>query len=71
MVLPKVGAAAAEIARLGVDTVIQVDGGIDETTGPLAAKAGATAVVAGNAVFGRSDPRAAARSLRQAILQAA
>ncbi|MFH0731559.1 MAG: ribulose-phosphate 3-epimerase [Candidatus Omnitrophota bacterium] len=44
-----------ELARLikakGLNTPIQVDGGINILTAPLVAKAGATQLVAGNAVF--------------------
>ena len=66
-VMPKMAATAAEIELLGASTVIQVDGGIDLTTGPIAARAGARAFVAGNAIFGRPDPLAAAAALRSAI----
>lgn len=45
---------------------IQVDGGITETTAPLVSKAGADVLVAGNAVFGRSDRTAAIASIRAA-----
>ena len=66
-VVPKIVQASDEINRLGVATIVQVDGGIDETTGPVAGRAGASAFVAGNAIFGRSEPRTAAASLRAAI----
>ena len=66
-VMPKMAATTAEIERLGAATVIQVDGGIDRTTGPIAARAGARAFVAGNAIFGQPDPLAAATALRAAI----
>jgi len=46
--------------------VIQVDGGINEVTAPLVARAGARCLVAGNAVFGTSDPVAAVASIRAA-----
>jgi ribulose-phosphate 3-epimerase len=53
-------------ALLGPDTAIEVDGGIDaETAGPCAA-AGATAFVAGTALFGASDPAAAYREIAAA-----
>ncbi|MEK5029022.1 ribulose-phosphate 3-epimerase [Paenibacillus sp. FSL M7-1046] len=45
---------------------IEVDGGIAEATAPLVAKAGADTLVAGNAVFGRSDRAAAIRAIREA-----
>jgi ribulose-phosphate 3-epimerase len=53
-------------AMLGPDTGIEVDGGIDaETAGPCAA-AGATAFVAGTALFGAADPAAAYREIAAA-----
>jgi ribulose-phosphate 3-epimerase len=39
--------------------LIEVDGGIDESTAPLVAEAGARLFVAGSAVFGAADPAAA------------
>jgi ribulose-phosphate 3-epimerase len=52
---------------LGPGVAIEVDGGIDaETAGPCAA-AGATAFVAGTAVFGAPDPAAAVREIAAAI----
>ena len=66
-VMPKMAATAAEIERLGASTVLQVDGGIDCVTGPIAARAGARAFVAGNAIFAQPNPLAAATALRAAI----
>ena len=65
-VLPKVEAARAEANRRGLELAIQIDGGIDEQTVPTAAAAGADTFVAGNAIFGNRDPRAAAARLRAA-----
>ncbi|WP_438494133.1 ribulose-phosphate 3-epimerase [Paenibacillus sp. IHBB 3054] len=45
---------------------IEVDGGIAEATAPLVAEAGADTLVAGNAVFGRSDRAAAIKAIREA-----
>ncbi|WP_379153198.1 ribulose-phosphate 3-epimerase [Paenibacillus sp. sgz5001063] len=45
---------------------IEVDGGIAEETAPLVAEAGADILVAGNAVFGRSDRAAAIKAIREA-----
>ena len=42
---------------------IEVDGGIDEKTIPIAAKAGARVFVAGTAVFGRPNPGKAVQEL--------
>jgi ribulose-phosphate 3-epimerase len=53
-------------ALLGPGVAIEVDGGIDaETAGPCAA-AGATAFVAGSAVFGAADPGTAYREIAAA-----
>jgi len=45
---------------------LEVDGGINTETAPLAAQAGADALVAGNAVFKAADPAAAIARIRQA-----
>jgi len=42
-------------ARLGLDYLIEMDGGIDERTAPLAVASGVDVLVAGTAVFGRPD----------------
>jgi ribulose-phosphate 3-epimerase len=63
---PKVAAIAAMIAACGSRALIEVDGGIDETTAPLVTAAGARVLVAGNAVFGRPDPGAALNAIRDA-----
>lgn len=68
--IPAAVQKVAEIARMieqsGSSAVIMVDGGIDETTAPLVTAAGARALVAGNAVFGRPDPGAAMNAIRAA-----
>jgi ribulose-phosphate 3-epimerase len=60
----------AEIAwmaeQLGVEPLIQVDGGITVDTAPLVAEAGARCLVAGNAVYGQPDPAAAMNAIRDA-----
>ena len=60
----------AEIAwmaeQLGLDPLIQVDGGITTETAPLVAEAGARCLVAGNAVYGQADPGAAMNAIRAA-----
>src|SRR5439155_11899941 len=65
-VLPKVAEARREIDRRGLELPIEVDGGIDEQTAALAAAAGASVFVAGNAIFGARDPLDAARRIRAA-----
>jgi ribulose-phosphate 3-epimerase len=66
-VLPKIEATRAELDRLGSSAALQVDGGIDVTTAPRAAAAGADTFVAGSAIFGAEDPLGAARRLREAV----
>jgi ribulose-phosphate 3-epimerase len=71
-VMPKVRQARDEIDRRGLRVAIQVDGGIDERTAPIAAAAGADVFVAGNAIFGRGDDfAAAAERIRAAAERAA
>jgi ribulose-phosphate 3-epimerase len=53
-------------ALLGPGPAIEVDGGIDATTAGPCAAAGATAFVAGTALFGASDPAAAFREIAAA-----
>ncbi len=53
--LPKVTALKEEIARRGLNVEIEIDGGINKETAPLAAEAGATVLVAGSYVFNGDD----------------
>ncbi len=53
--LDKVSTLAAEIKRQGLKVEIEIDGGINKETAPLAAKAGATVLVAGSYIFGAKD----------------
>ena len=62
----KVRALAALCAEEGASPLIQVDGGIDETTAPLVAAEGARVLVAGSAVFCAKDPVAAMNAIRAA-----
>lgn len=65
--LDKVRAAAEERTRRKLGFAIEVDGGIGPATAREAKAAGADVFVAGNAVFGARDPRAALAELRAAI----
>ncbi|MDQ1401842.1 MAG: ribulose-phosphate 3-epimerase [Actinomycetota bacterium] len=65
-VMEKVEKARAAIDERGLRVALQVDGGIDPTTAPVAAAAGADTFVAGNAVFAQPDPAAAAAAIRAA-----
>ncbi len=53
-----------EIARQGTGTLIEVDGGINERTGPLCAKAGADILVSGSYLFNSKDLLGAVKALR-------
>ena len=55
--------------RLNPDCEVEVDGGIDPETAPLAVKAGANVLVAGSAVFGKPDRAAAIAAIRSACRQ--
>ena len=50
----------------GNDAPVEVDGGIDQTNINRVVEAGAEILVAGGAVFGTPDPKAAVRALRAA-----
>jgi ribulose-phosphate 3-epimerase len=65
----KVGEVADLLRREGREEVqIQVDGGVDPTTAPTVAGAGATVLVAGSAVFGHPQgPGAGVRALREVL----
>ncbi|MEI6710024.1 MAG: ribulose-phosphate 3-epimerase [Actinomycetota bacterium] len=65
--LETVEKARAVVVRDGLNLDIEIDGGIDVTTAPLAVKAGANVLVAGNAIFGKSDPAAALRDLQATV----
>ena len=63
--LDKLRALRAECARRGVSPILSVDGGVKPgTTAPQCTEAGATALVAGSAVFGAKDASAAVRQLK-------
>jgi ribulose-phosphate 3-epimerase len=47
-----------------------MDGGVNPTTAPLCAAAGANVLVAGSAVFGAKDPASVISALRQSIIDA-
>jgi ribulose-phosphate 3-epimerase len=65
-VLPKIEQVAREIKRRGLDISIEVDGGIGPETAGLVTAAGANVLVAGSAVFGAVDIKAAIAAIRQA-----
>ena len=50
----------------GLDCLLEVDGGVDETTARICKEAGATVLVAGSAVFNKQDRAAAIAAIRDA-----
>lgn len=62
--MDKVKVLRAECERRGLDTDIQVDGGINEQNAGLAVLSGANVLVAGSAVFGSKDAKATIASLK-------
>ena len=66
--LRKVERVRAEIDRQGLDTEVEVDGGVDASNARACVEAGANVLVAGTAVFGHPDGPAAGG---QAVLAAA
>lgn len=67
--LPKIRHVRAMCAERGIDPVIEVDGGENMETAGLAIAAGATAIVAGSAIFGAKDYQAAIAGIRRAAAQ--
>jgi ribulose-phosphate 3-epimerase len=69
--LPKIRRLRAICAEHDQDPVIEVDGGENVTTAAQAAAAGATAIVAGSAIFGSEDYAAAIAAIRAGATAAA
>jgi ribulose-phosphate 3-epimerase len=70
-VMAKVARVRAEVVAGSLDLDIEVDGGIDTTTAPVAAAAGANVLVAGSAIFGQPRPWEAADAIRESVRLAA
>jgi ribulose-phosphate 3-epimerase len=68
--LPKLAEARAQAERERLDVTLQVDGGIDLSTTPAVAAAGARCLVAGSAVFHAPDPAEAVGRIHAAGLAA-
>ncbi len=64
--LDRVAALREESERRGVQTLIEVDGGIGLSNAAALREAGAGVLVAGSSVFRASDPAEAVKALRQA-----
>ena len=70
--LPKIRRVAEMIEHIRPDCELEVDGGIDDATAPMAVAVGANVLVAGTSVFGTNKPVAAAMELlREAVTQVA
>src|SRR6266498_4567804 len=52
--LPKIQRVRQMVERMKLSCEVEVDGGVDQETAPLAAEAGADVFVAGSSVFGQS-----------------
>lgn len=63
-IVPKLKRLTAMCAEQHAQPLIQVDGGITAETAPLVTAAGANVLVAGSAVFGKADRKAAIAALR-------
>jgi ribulose-phosphate 3-epimerase len=68
-VLPKIAAVRRMIDEAGVKVELEVDGGVAPDTIARVVAAGASMLVAGNAVFGQPDRKAALQALRAAARQ--
>lgn len=64
--LPKIAEIRAMLDAAELDTELEVDGGVDASTAPLVKAAGANVLVAGSAVFGKPDRKAAIEAIREA-----
>lgn len=62
----QIAAVRAQISAAGRPVWLEVDGGINAHTAAEAARAGADAFVAGNAIFAASDPQKALADIRRA-----
>ncbi len=62
--LPKIAAIRRMIDAGGLVCELEADGGVDANTAPLVIAAGADVLVAGSAVFGKSDRAAAIKAVR-------
>jgi ribulose-phosphate 3-epimerase len=68
--LPKISRIRKTCAERGFHPVIEVDGGENVMTSAQAAAAGATAIVAGSAIFGAKDYGSAITAIRASVAEA-
>ncbi|GGU15328.1 ribulose-phosphate 3-epimerase [Nocardioides albus] len=71
LVLPKIRRARSLMDKHGVETWLQVDGGVSLETIERCAEAGADVFVAGSAVYSAADPDAMVNALRDKAVSAA
>ena len=64
--LPKIAAVRKMLDEAKLPCELEVDGGIDMNTAALAKAAGVNVLVAGSAVFGKSDRAVAIKAIREA-----
>ena len=69
LVLPKIRRTRSLMDKHGVETWLQVDGGVSLETIERCAEAGADTIVAGSAVFSADDPDAMVTALREKAAQ--
>lgn len=62
----QISAVRRQLDAAGRPVYLEVDGGIDPRTAPLAVQAGADVLVAGNSIFAAQDPAQALAQLRRA-----
>ncbi|HXG91521.1 MAG TPA: ribulose-phosphate 3-epimerase [Blastocatellia bacterium] len=67
--LDKISRLRGMIDSRGLDVKIEVDGGIDLSNVAEVVRHGAQWIVAGSAIFGKGDPEAATRAMRQKALE--
>ena len=64
--LAKISRLKEKLSQIGRPVLIEVDGGVNETTAPQLLQAGVDVLVAGSAVFGSRDLKATISTLKQA-----
>jgi len=64
--LDKIRRLAKVVGERGLETKIEVDGGVDSSNARSLVEAGAEVLVAGSAVFGKGDPERAAQGIIEA-----
>ncbi len=69
LVLEKIGTLKSMINERGLETLIEVDGGVNENTIGQVVEAGADICVAGSAIFGKEDYKEALSILRERAME--